>query len=253
MSKDPKAGAVLVTGAGKRVGAAIAARLGAEGWFVWVHHKSSHADAEAVAKSIIADGGRAEAVQADLTKEAEIDSMAATLAARGDWVGVVNNAASFVQDSIADIAFAPAEAQLRLNLLAPVYLARCLAGSLGPDARGFVVNIADQKVLNPNPDFLSYTLAKLGLAHATAALAMALAPRVRVNCIAAGLMLPSGEQTDANFARGHDQNLTGQGTRPADVANAVAFLASADNITGALLPVDGGQHLVSSARDVMFS
>jgi NAD(P)-dependent dehydrogenase (short-subunit alcohol dehydrogenase family) len=243
-------GAVLVTGAGKRVGAAIATRLGAEGWFVWVHYKSSATEADVVAKAVVAAGGRAETVQADLADEAALDAMSAKLAARGDWVGLVNSAASFVQDDIASFALDAAAAQLRLNLLAPVYLARCLAATGG---KGFVVNVADQKVLNPNPDFLSYTLSKLGLAHATATLAMALAPNIRVNCVAPGLMLHSGAQSDENFARVHNQTLTGEGTRPEHVAEAIAFLAGADNITGALLPVDGGQHLVPSARDVMFT
>ena len=243
-------GAVLVTGAGKRVGAAIAKRLGADGWFIWVHHGASQRDAEEVAQAIVAAGGRAESIQANLYEEAEIDAMSVKLAARGDWVGVVNSAASFIEDRIESFSFDAASRQIGLNLVAPVYLARKLAAQ---KTRGFVVNITDQKVLNPNPDFLSYTLSKLGLAHATATLAMALAPNVRVNCIAPGLMLHSGAQTAENFNRVHDQTLTGKGTTPEDVANAVSFLASADNITGALLPVDGGQHLVPSARDVMFT
>jgi NAD(P)-dependent dehydrogenase (short-subunit alcohol dehydrogenase family) len=177
--------------------------------------------------------------------------MTATLAQRGDWVGIVNSAASFTPDTSADFTLNAAQTQLRLNLLAPVYLARKLREAIG-GKRGFVTNIADQKVLNLNPDFLSYTLAKVGLAHSTAALAMALAPNIRVNCIAAGLMLVSGDQSADNFARVHKQTLTGVGTRVEDVAEAVAFLAKAENITGALIPVDGGQHLVPSARDVMF-
>jgi NAD(P)-dependent dehydrogenase (short-subunit alcohol dehydrogenase family) len=173
------------------------------------------------------------------------------LAKLGDWIGLVNSASTFVADTTANFGFGAAEAQLRVNLLAPVYLARRL-GAAQP-ARGFVINIADQKVINPNPDFLSYTLAKLALAHATATLAMALAP-IRVNAIAPGLMLLSGAQTQQNFDRVHAANtLTGEGARPEDVASAVAFLANAEAITGALLPVDGGQHLVPSARDVLFT
>jgi len=245
-------GLVLVTGAGRRVGAGIAKRLAADGWTIAVHYNSSRANAESVAAEIKAAGGAADVFGADLSDESETQALCAKLAARGDWVGLVNSAASFTPDSIADFAYDAAAAQLRLNLIAPVYLARKLAESLAPGRHGFVVNIADQKVLNPNPDFLSYTLAKTGLAHATAPLAMALAPTVRVNCIAAGLMMLSGDQTAENFARVHNDNLTRIGTRVDDVADAVAFLAKAENITGALLPVDGGQHLVPSARDVMF-
>lgn len=241
-------GAVLVTGAGRRLGACIARRLAGEGWRVALHCNASRAEAEALAAEIAAVG----VYQADLRAQAAIDAMAEALAARGDWVGLVNSAASFDRDDISDFTLDAAQAQLRVNLLAPVYLAGRLARALPADARGFVVNVADQKVLNPNPDYLSYTLAKVGLAHATATLAMALAPRVRVNCIAPGLMLPSGEQTAAQFARVHGRTLTGQGARLDDAAAAIAFLAGADNITGALLPIDGGQHLVPSARDVMF-
>jgi len=244
-------GLVLVTGAGKRVGAAIAQRLARDGWIIGVHYNGSRAGAESVAAAIRAEGGAAELFQANLTDQNAIDAMCAGLAQRGDWVGLVNSAASFTPDGIDDFTLDEAQAQLRLNLLAPVYLARKLRETIG-EKRGFVTNISDQKVLNQNPDFLSYTLAKTGLAHATGALAMALAPQLRVNCIAAGLMLISGDQSEANFKRVHDQNLTGVGTRVEDVADTVAFLAGASNISGALLPVDGGQHLVPSARDVMF-
>lgn len=244
-------GLVLVTGAGRRVGAGIASRLARDGWTVGVHYHDSRQGAEEVANKIRAEGSAAELFSADLTDQAAVDAMTATLAQRGDWIGLVNSAASFTPDTIDDFTLDAAQTQLRLNLLAPVYLARKLREAIG-DRKGFVTNISDQKVLNQNPDFLSYTLAKTGLAHATSALAMALAPNVRVNCIAAGLMLVSGDQTAENFQEVHDQNLTGVGTRVEDVADAVAFLAKAENITGALIPVDGGQHLVPSARDVMF-
>lgn len=244
-------GLVLVTGAGRRVGAAIALRMAREGWAVGVHYNASADGAEAVANTIRQAGGTAEVFGADLTDQAAIDAMAATLAQRGDWAGLVNSAASFTQDGIASFAFPLAERQIKLNLIAPVYLARALAAA--KPAQGFVVNIADQKVINPNPDFLSYTLSKLGLASATATLAMALAPAIRVNCIAPGLMLPSGDQTEENFARVHDATPTGKGATPEDVADAAAFLANASAITGQMLAVDGGQHLMKSARDVMFS
>jgi len=243
---------VLVTGAGRRVGAAIARRLARDGWSIAVHANASRAGADRVAAEIEAGGGGALVLQADLSDQAANDAMTQSLAVRGDWVGVINSAASFVHDDIGGFSMDRASAQLRLNLVAPVYLAGKLKAALPDGDRGFVVNIADQKVLNPNPDFLSYTLSKIGLAHATGALAMAMAPSVRVNCIAAGLMLVSGAQTAENFARVHAQNLTRTGTSPEDVADACAFLARAENITGALLPVDGGQHLVASARDVMF-
>ena len=156
-------GLVLVTGAGRRVGAGIAGRLARDGWTVGIHYNSSQAGAQDVANTIRANGGEAELFSADLTDQAAIDAMAATLAQRGDWVGLVNSAASFTPDTIADFTLDAAQTQLRLNLLAPVYLARKLREAIG-GKNGFVTNISDQKVLNPNPDFLSYTLAKTGLA-----------------------------------------------------------------------------------------
>lgn len=245
-------GLVLVTGGARRVGAAIAKRLARDGWAIALHCHGSRAEAEKVSAEIAANGGRAEIFQADLRDEASTSAMSDALAARGDWVGAVNSAARFDSDDITDFSYDAATMQLRLNLVAPVYLARRLNAAMTPNTRGFVTNIADQKVLNPNPDFMSYTLSKLGLAGATSTLAMALAPRIRVNCIAAGLMLRSGDQTEQNFKQVHDDNLLKRGTTPEDVADAVAYLAQAENITGALIPVDGGQHLVPSARDVMF-
>lgn len=244
-------GLVLVTGAGRRVGTGIAKRLARDGWTIGVHYNASRAGAEEVAASIRADGGGAETFAADLSDQSAIDTMASALAQRGDWVGLINSAASFTPDTIDDFAFDAAQTQIRLNLLAPIYLARKLREAAAGKS-GFVINISDQKVLNQNPDFLSYTLAKTALAHATGALAMALAPNIRANCIAAGLMLISGDQSAKNFEHVHKQNLTGVGTRVEDVADTAAFLAGAENVTGALVPVDGGQHLVPSARDVMF-
>lgn len=243
-------GTVLVTGAGKRVGSAIAARLAKDGWAIALHYHASRDGADKLAAQIGANGGKADVFRANLSDETETSAMCDALAARGDWIGLVNSAASFTEDDITSFSYGTAATQLRLNLIAAVYLARRLGAAVA--TRGFVTNIADQKVINPNPDFLSYTLAKLGLANATSTLAMALAPKVRVNCVLPGLMLPSGDQTEENFKRVHDANLLKRGATPEDVADACAYLASAEAITGAVITVDGGQHLVPSARDVMF-
>lgn len=240
-------GVVLVTGAGKRVGAAIVRRLAADGWRVAVHYRHSRAEAEALAREV---NGRAE--QADLNDQDSIDAMAARIARSGErWAGLVNNAASFDFDAFGDFSFASAQAALRTNCIAPLYLAKKLWAQAG-DGDHFVINIADQKVWNPNPDFFSYTLAKVALAHMTDTLAMALAPKVRANCVAPGLALLSGDQTEENFARVHGRTALGRGTTPEDVADAAAYFASATGVTGASLLVDSGQHLVKNARDVMF-
>ncbi|MBI1187980.1 MAG: SDR family oxidoreductase [Alphaproteobacteria bacterium] len=249
MSAAAKDAIVLVTGAGVRVGAAIARRLAEEGWTIAAHFRRSKEDAAALAKEL---GNSAFAIGADLDDQTSIDAMAAEIGRAGRrWAGIVNSAASFDYDSIDDFSYDKALAALRTNLVAPVYLARALRSAGGAGDK-FVVNIADQKIVNPNPDFLSYTLAKLALAHATDTLAMALAPGVRVNCVAPGLMLISGEQTPENFARMHARTALGRGATPEDVAGAIAYLAGATAVTGAITLVDAGQHLVRAARDVMF-
>jgi NAD(P)-dependent dehydrogenase (short-subunit alcohol dehydrogenase family) len=141
---------------------------------------------------------------------------------------------------------------MRTNVAAPVLLAQALHASLAADDRGVVINLLDQKLWNPNPDFLSYTLSKAALREATVLLAQALAPRVRVVGIAPGITLPSGTQSEAAFAAAHTGTPLGRSSRPEDVASAVAFVARAQAITGTTLLVDGGQHLVGSPRDVMF-
>jgi NAD(P)-dependent dehydrogenase (short-subunit alcohol dehydrogenase family) len=141
---------------------------------------------------------------------------------------------------------------VKLNTAAPVLLAQCLHAALGEEERGVVINLLDQKLVNPNPDFLSYTLSKSALAYATTVLAQALAPKVRVVGVAPGITLRSGTQSEAGFARAHTQTPLGRSSTPEDVGQAVVYLANAPAVTGAILLVDGGQHLVASSRDVMF-
>lgn len=241
------AGKVLVTGGGKRVGAVIARKLASAGWNVVIHYQHSHADAEKLASEL-----GCETIRGDLSNEADVQSMSDTLSAE-DWRGVVHSAATFVPDDIDSFTYDNALSQMRPNLLAPVLLGKNLKHHLGDGQRGFLISIGDQKVFNPNPDYLSYTLTKIALAHATDTLAMALAPKVRVCCVVSGLMLPSGDQTPEQFASVHDRTALQKGNTPEDIASAVAYLAGAEAVTGAVLHVDGGQHLVGSARDVMFT
>jgi NAD(P)-dependent dehydrogenase (short-subunit alcohol dehydrogenase family) len=240
-------GKVLITGGGKRAGAVIARKLASAGWGVVIHYQHSRDAAEKLAGEL-----GCETIAADLSNQTDVQAMSDSLSAKG-WRGVVHSAATFVPDEIDTFTYDNALSQLRPNLLAPVLLGKNLKQHLSDDQRGFLISISDQKVFNPNPDYLSYTLTKIALTHATDTLAMALAPKVRVCCVVAGLMLPSGDQTPEQFARVHDQTVLHKGNTPEDVANAVAYLASAEAITGAIVHVDGGQHLVRSARDVMFT
>src|SRR5262249_24410521 len=156
---------------------------------VVIHYGRSRAEAEKLASEL-----GCETIHADLSSEADVQAMADILSAKG-WRGIVHSAATFEPDDIDSLSYDNALSTMRPNLLAPVLHGKNLKQHLGGDERGFLITISDQKVFNPNPDFLSYTFTKIALTHATDTLAMALAPKVLVCCVVAGLMLPSGDQT----------------------------------------------------------
>jgi NAD(P)-dependent dehydrogenase (short-subunit alcohol dehydrogenase family) len=169
---------------------------------------------------------------------------------------VVNNASTFEHDDAASFGYAAMEQHLRGNTGAPILLAQALhahladrAGAGEADAAGVVVNLLDQKLWNPNPDFLSYTLSKAALEAATTVLAQALAPRVRVVGVAPGLTLTSHLLSDEKFAALHRLSPLGRSSTPADVAATVRFALENRSITGTTLLVDGGQHLMRFERD----
>jgi NAD(P)-dependent dehydrogenase (short-subunit alcohol dehydrogenase family) len=247
-------GFVLVTGGAKRVGAAICRRLAADGWPVLIHYRNSNDEAAALQAELIAGGGQAALAAFDLA-DAGLPSLIAQRVHFGAlaWAGLVNSASLFEYDDVAGFSAAQLDRHMHVNLAAPVMLMRALHGRTQESARAFAVNLLDQKVFNPNPDFLSYTFSKIALAGALDLLAQSFAPRVRVNAVAPGLLLPSGAQTEENFRTVHGQTLLGEGARPEDVADAVAFLAQAERITGATISVDGGQRFINSPRDVMFT
>ncbi|MEK9899494.1 MAG: SDR family oxidoreductase, partial [Rhodospirillaceae bacterium] len=141
---------------------------------------------------------------------------------------------------------------MAVNLRAPAILSRAFAAQVPEEGDGVIVNILDQKLVNPNPDFLSYTLSKHGLAALTEMTAVSFGPHVRVCAVAPGLTLPSGDQPRDQFEAVHGRTPLARGSRPEDIAGAVLYLADARAVTGETILVDGGQHLVPSARDVMF-
>ncbi|MGA0545998.1 SDR family oxidoreductase [Brevundimonas sp. VNH65] len=244
---------VLITGAARRVGAGLARDLAASGCRVAVHFRSGAEDAARVVADIRADGGAAESFRADLTQDADrrrlIDEV---VGAFGRIDVLVNNASTFAYDTFQTMTTASWDAHIADNLTAPVMLARAFADAVEPEASGVIVNILDQKVLAPNPDFFTYTAGKVALAGLTETLALALAPRIRVVGVAPGLLLPSGEQTQADFERAWVDTPLGRGPDIADVARTVRFVIDTPSVTGRIIAVDGGESLVRRARDVAF-
>jgi len=245
--------AALVTGGARRLGRAIALGLARAGWDIALHYGRSADDAAATVREIVALGRRAIAVQADLADEAQTAAMFdAAWQGLGAVGCLVNNASRFEPDRPETAGYESLLAHAGPNLAAPVLLSRRLHEALGESRCGVVINLLDQKLDNPNPDFFSYTLTKFGLLGATRMMAMAFAPRLRVAGVSPGVTLVSGGQTEAGFAQSHTMTPLGRSSTPEDIVRAVVFLADARAITGVNLLVDGGQHLLPLPRDVMY-
>ncbi|MGE4219414.1 MAG: SDR family oxidoreductase [Alphaproteobacteria bacterium] len=235
---------VLVTGGGRRIGRAIATALAADGWAVALHCNHSMADAAAAVAAIRTAGGRAAVLPADLTDEGAVaDLLPRAAAALGPVACLVNNASVFERDDAASATKASWDLHMAVNLRAPFVLIQAMAAALPPDMEGTVVNILDQRVWNLSPDFLSYTLSKAGLWTLTQTLAVALAPRIRVNAIGPGPTLPSPRQTAEQFARQAARVPLGRPTDTADIVAALRLILSARSMTGQMIALDGGQHL----------
>jgi NAD(P)-dependent dehydrogenase (short-subunit alcohol dehydrogenase family) len=243
----------LVTGAGRRLGRAIALGLAAAGWDIAVHYRQSEREAIETADAIRALGRRAALLPCDLADEAAVRLLPGRAAeALGRVTCIVNNASLFEYDSATSFSPALLSAHMSTNLAAPLLLAQALHAATPDGAQAAVVNLLDQKLYNLNPDFLSYTLSKAALHTATTMLAQALAPKVRVVGVAPGITLVSGDQSAAGFEKAHTQTPLGRSSTPEDIVQAVLYAATARAVTGATLLVDGGQHLLPLPRDVMF-
>jgi len=237
-------GTALITGAARRVGAAIAEDLAARGWRVAVHYRGSADDAEAVVGRITSAGGTALALQADLAREAETTTLVGRAAAAlGPVTLLVNNASTFEPDDPLEIDRAGWDAHLEANLRAPLVLSQALAAARPPDSPALIVNMLDQRVLRPTPAFLAYTVSKSALWTLTQTLALALAPWVRVVAIGPGPTLPSPRQTPEDFRRQCQGLPLARGTTPAEICAAIHFLMDTPSITGQMIALDGGQHL----------
>ncbi len=236
--------AALVTGAGRRIGRAIALMLGAEGWAVAVHYRDSRQDAEAVAHEIAASGSRAVVLGADLARESEVKALVPrAVEALGPLGCLVNNASVFDNDLAFTVTRESWDRHLETNLRAPFVLTQEFARQLPADAEGAIVNMLDERVWNLTPYFVSYTVSKAGLWALTQSMALALAPRIRVNGIGPGPTLPSPRQSDEQFRRQAEMMPLKRGTSPEEIAAAVRFILAAPAMTGQMIALDGGQHL----------
>ena len=244
-------GVVLVTGAAKRLGRHMALALAAQGWSLAIHHRQSPDEAHATARECEALGVRCTVVQADLSDEAATRGLIQQVVqALGQIDAVVNSASQFEFDEATSFSYASLQTHLASNTAAPIVLAVELHRHLSQrQARGAVVNLLDQKLWNPNPDFLSYTLSKAALESANTLLAQALAPTLRVVGVAPGLTLTSQMLSTDDFERLHRLSPLGRSSTPDDVAQAVAFALANPALTGTTLVVDGGQHLMRFERD----
>ncbi|MGC2202425.1 MAG: SDR family oxidoreductase [Stellaceae bacterium] len=236
--------AALVTGGAQRIGRALVLALAEDGFAVAVHYHLSREPAENLVKAIRGRGGVAVAVGADLADEAAVASLLLRAERELGPIGcLVNNAAVFANDTVESVTRDSWDRHLAVNLRAPFVLIQRFSSRLPADAGGVVVNLLDQRVWSLTPYFVSYTVAKAGLWALTQTMALALAPRIRVNGIGPGPTLPSPRQTVEQFARQCELMPLHRGASPEEIAAAMRFILSAPAMTGQMIALDGGQHL----------
>lgn len=252
----------LVTGAGQRLGRAMALYLGERGYDVAVHYASSAQGADEVVAELEQMGRRGVAVQADLLDVAQMENLLpqAVDALGGPITCLVNNASIFEYDTIASATAQSWDRHINSNLRAPFVLTQAMAAQgLSPQtdsngepvATGLIVNMLDQRVRKLTPEFMTYTLAKMGLWALTQTSAQALAPQIRVNAIGPGPTLQGGRQSQQHFEAQRAATVLARGSNPADITAALGYFLDAPGVTGQLLCVDGGQHLGWQTPDVI--
>lgn len=234
----------LVTGAGRRIGRALALDLAAHGWAVAVHYFTSKADADEVVAECARVGARAVAVQANLAYESEVERLIPNVVERlGPLNLLVNNASVFERDEAQDATRESWDVHMEVNLRAPFVLSQAFVKQLPPDQSGLIMNILDQRVWNLTPHFLSYTLSKSALWTLTRTMAMALAPQVRVNAVGPGPTMRNDRQTEEHFEAQWSSVPLKRATAAEDICAALRFFIDSPSVTGQMLALDGGEHL----------
>lgn len=238
----------IVTGGAKRIGAAISRALAADGWHVLIHCRESCEAGEALASDL----GEAKVVTADLADPKAAETIFAALEGLPPARLLVNNASLFHYDGADDFTVEGWDEHQAVNLRAPALLSHAFARQCG-DGGGLIVNLLDAKLAQPNEDFFSYTVTKIGLAGLTELLARAYGPRkIRVCGIAPAVTLRSGRQSEDNFEAVHGLNLLGRGVTVEDVVQALRFIVDVPTLTGQSILLDGGQRFLGLGRDVQF-
>jgi len=244
MTNETPLKSVLVTGAARRIGRAIALDLAKTGWSVAVHYNRSGEEAQAVADEISALGGKAAMIQADLAVEEEAAGLIAQAnEAIGPLSCLVNNASVFEKDTPETTTKESWESHMQVNLRAPFQLIQSFIRQRPSDVEGNIINLIDQRVWNVTPFFTSYTVSKVALWGLTQNLALALAPSIRVNAIGPGPTLPSAHQTEEQFERQWSAQPLSRPVMPEEICRAVQFVLDASSMTGQMIVLDGGQHL----------
>jgi len=242
----------LITGGAKRIGKAIVQDLAAHGFAVAIHCGRSRAEAESLAASISADGGRAVVLQADLTDTTQAEGLVGEANEALGPIGLlVNNASVFEPDSITGFTDETWDRHFALHVKAPAVLARSFAQALPQDHEGLIVNMIDQRVWKPTPRYFSYTLSKAALWMATRTMAQALAPRIRVNAIGPGPTLPDRGEDEASFRRQTDALPLGRGPDLSEFGATIHYLWETPSITGQMIALDGGKHLAWQTPDIV--
>ncbi len=238
-------GTVLITGAGARIGAHLARGLAADGWTVIIHYNRSKTRAEELVAQIDQSGGKAYSIGANLSVPSDLGSLVAKAAnvSGGQLTALINNASTFDDDHTDSFTRGSYNHHMDVNLYAPIKLAQDFTAQLPDDHKGCIINMIDQQVLRPEPNYFTYAISKAALHAATKTLAQSLAPNIRVNAIGPGPTLQNKTQTEAEFSDQQSSTLLGTGSPPDTILQGVRYLLAAEAVTGQMIAIDGGEHL----------